>query len=116
MLVIVILLSLLLASQPQTIPEKPLTLQQLAAANTTHDPLEQKAIEFVLKAHPELWNYTVVGISHSISRGDQTYADNLRDYLLELKSDNLTILAMVTLSDLPKEEFVSVSPLVTRNS
>jgi hypothetical protein len=70
----------------------------------------------VLKAHSELWNYTVVAISNQINRGNQTYADNLKDYLFELESKNITILAMVTLSDLPKEEFVSVSPLVTRNS
>lgn len=70
----------------------------------------------MLKAHPELWNYTVVAISNQINRGNQTYADNLKDYLFELESKNIIILAMVTLSDLPKEEFVSVSPLVTRNS
>lgn len=53
---------------------------------------------FALKAHPELWNYTLVQMNSSINRGSQSYADNLFDFLFELDSPPNKIIAMVTLS------------------
>lgn len=68
----------------------------------------------MLTTHPELSNYTVLHINNTINRGNQTYADNLKDFLFQLDSTNNSIIALVTMTDNQKQEFVTISPLVTR--
>lgn len=95
------------------VPQLP-TLSQLASSMPPKDSLEHKAILFVLQSHPELANYTVLQINKSISRGNQTYADNLRDFLFKLDSPNNSIIALVTMTNSHTQDFITVSPLVTR--
>ncbi len=79
------------------------TLYQLAFQNPVKDPLEQKAIEFMMKTHPELSNYSVLHINSTISRGNQSYADNLKDFLFQLDSPNNSIIALVTMTSSHKQ-------------
>ncbi len=55
----------------------------------------------------------MVNISTQINRSNQSYADNLKDFLFELVLANIRIRALVTLSNETRENYVSLSPIVS---
>lgn len=52
-------------------------------------------------------------LNTSLSRGDQNYTDNLRDFWFELNKGDNTMVALVTLSPTEGQQFVSIAPLVS---
>ena len=62
--------------------------------------------------HPELANYTVTKINNTITIGNKTNTSNVKSFLFYLNKSNEKIDALVTLSDDPKQQFITLSPLV----
>ncbi len=76
-----LLFLLLLTSYSQILNKSPIKLSDMAKNTAGLDPLQVKAINYLLQMHPELANYNVTILNTSINRTNQAYADNLKDYL-----------------------------------
>ena len=61
-------------------------------------------------------NYTSATVSSEVSRSNQDYASNLKDFLFELTLGNTKLRALVTLSNLTKQSYVALSPIVSYTS
>jgi hypothetical protein len=65
--------------------------------------LISKALTFLLASHPELGPYQVLSLQDDLSRGNDTYMDNLVDFHFELESSRAKLSAIVTVSVLKDE-------------